>query len=441
MPSVHRLTKSLVDALEPGSKTKLTYDGELAGFGVRVTPAGAKSWIVEYRAGGGGRTAPKRRMTLGSVKTITADQARRTAKDILARARLGEDPAAELAEDRRAATVADLSERFLDHVRATKKPRTGDLYEIYFRKHVLPALGPKRARDVTPRDVDRLHKRIGQTAPITANRVIMLLSGFFRWAGKGAQGEVPRDFAPTADIERFREAPRERYLTPDEFARLGDAIRQAETVGVAYEVDEARPTAKHARKPENRLRHIDPHAAGAIRLLLFTGARLREILHLRWDEVDFSRGVLWLADSKTGRKPIVLNAPALAVLSSLQKLRIGHYVIAGAFAGRDDEKPRTDLKKPWALVSERAGLSGVRIHDLRHSFASVGAGEHLGLPVIGKLLGHRNPETTQRYAHLADDPLRRASERIAAGIAARLGEPVAQSADVIPLNPERQTKG
>jgi integrase len=151
-------------------------------------------------------------------------------------------------------------------------------------------------------------------------------------------------------------------------------------------------------------------------LLIFTGARLREILHLQWDQVDLQRGLLFLADSKTGAKTIVLNAAAAAVIENIK--RIGIYVIAG----RQNDKPRSDLKRPWELVSEHAGLGGLRLHDLRHSYASVGAGSGLGLPIIGKLLGHSNSKTTERYAHLAADPLRRASDTIGSAIAKAMGE-------------------
>jgi integrase len=151
-------------------------------------------------------------------------------------------------------------------------------------------------------------------------------------------------------------------------------------------------------------------------LLLFTGARFREILDLRWECVDFERGLLFLPDSKTGKKAVILNAPALAVLSALP--RIGPYVISGG----NSDKPRSDLNKPWKAVSERAGLKGVRLHDLRHSHASVGAGAGIGLPIIGKLLGHTQASTTARYAHLDNDPLRRASERIGREIARAMGD-------------------
>jgi integrase len=150
-----------------------------------------------------------------------------------------------------------------------------------------------------------------------------------------------------------------------------------------------------------------------LRLLLFTGARLREILHLKWENVDLERGLLFLADSKAGRKTLVLNAPAMAVLVSLP--RVGSYVIAGDTAGTKGEKPRADLKRPWRTIAKRAGLDGVRLHDLRHTYASFGAGGGLGLPIIGKLLGQTQASTTQRYAHLDNDPLRRATNPSEAG--------------------------
>jgi integrase len=211
--------------------------------------------------------------------------------------------------------------------------------------------------------------------------------------------------------------------------RLGDAIREAETTGLPYAVDKA----KHAPKEENRRTVIGPHAAAAMRLLILTGARLREILHLRWEHVDFERGMLLLSDSKTGKKSIVLNAPALDVLANLP--RVGAYVIAGNSAGTEDEQARSDLKRPWAAVSKRAGLEGVRIHDLRHTHASVGAGAGLGLPIIGKLLGHAQASTTARYAHLDADPLRRASDRIGSHISAAMGDSrqTGEDASVVPL--------
>lgn len=190
-----------------------------------------------------------------------------------------------------------------------------------------------------------------------------------------------------------------------------------------------------AAEDKRRIR-FSPHAVGAIRLLLFTGCRLREILGLEWQHVDLDRGLLFLPDSKTGRKTIVLNAPAMAVLASLP--HIGRYVIAGAAAGSKDEKPRADLRRPWETICRRAGIRGVRIHDLRHTHASIAAAGGLGLPVIGKLLGHKQAATTARYAHLDIDPQRRASEFIGARLVESMGEVPAgpPAAEVIRLRPK-----
>jgi integrase len=426
-----KLTKSLVAGLEPRDKTYIEWDADLPGFGIRVTKNGARSWVVEYRAGGGGRRAPSRRMTLGSVATLTAEKARNGARDILARVRLGADPAADIAKGREAATVRDLSEKFLRaDAKVGRKASTLALYDLYFRVHILPEIGSKRARDVTRADITRLHRTVGASKPATANRVVATLSGFFTWATKNH--EIDRTDNPAKSIDLFKERSRDRYLTTDELGRLGSALREAETIGIPHLVDDTKPTSKHARKPENRRTKIDPHSAAAIRLLLFTGARLREILHLRWTNVDLERGMLFLDDSKTGNKPVVLNAPATQILAGLSP--IGRFVIAGRSAGNDDEAPRSDLHRPWRAIVKQAGLESLRIHDLRHTHASIGAGAGVGLPIIGALLGHADVSTTQRYAHLANDPLRRASERIGGDIAAAMGERP-QSADgvVVPM--------
>jgi len=231
-----------------------------------------------------------------------------------------------------------------------RKPRTTVLYETYFRLHILPELGVKRARDVTRGDVAQLHRRIGARTPAAANRVLTLLSGLFSWAVR--LGAIPEGLTPAKGVTKYREEGRERYLTVEELGRLGDALREAETVGIPWLIDETRPTAKHASRLENRR-----VKTAAIRLLLFTGCRLQEILQLQWTEVDFDRDMLFLADSKTGRKPVVLSSAALAVIVALP--RVGKFVIPGATPFRS----RHDLKKPWATVSKRARLDGVRLHD------------------------------------------------------------------------------
>jgi integrase len=400
----------------------IAYDNVLPGFGCRVTPNGARSWIVEYRPHGGGRSVGKRRITLGPVSVLTPDQAREAAGDVLAKVRFGEDAPHDRAARRSSPMLADLSNEFMkEEIRPTRKPRTADLYDMYFRVHVRPALGSKRATEVTSADVGKLHRKIGTKTPVTANRIVALLSSLFSWAGR--LGKVRQDFNPARGITRYREQGRERFLSSEELARLGDALREAETVGVPWVVDESSSKAKHVPK-DNRRTQVSPYATAALRLLLLTGCRLREILNLRWEEFDRDRGLLLLPDSKTGRKPVVLSAAAIAVFEDIP--RAGDYVIAGMHP----ERARHDLKRPWEAIRHRAGLGPIRLHDLRHTFAATGAGSNLGLPVIGKLLGHRRAETTSRYAHIAADPLKTAADAIASKLAAKMGEPAVAANDV-----------
>jgi integrase len=416
-----QITKRLIDGLQPQEREYFVWDAALAGFGIRVQSSGSRSYVVKYRAGSG-RTAPTRRITLARVGTLTPDEARSLARKTLASVAHGADPAAQRAAEKRAATLSDVAERFLaDHVEAKRSPSSASSYRRLLETLALPDLGARKAEKITTAEIQRLHSKLKAT-PYQANRLLRVMSSLFSFASK--DHAVPAGFNPCRGIELFREEGRERYLSTQELNRIGDAIREGETAGLPYHVDEAKRKAKHAAKPPNRRTQIGPYAAAALRLLIFTGARLREILHLRWEEVDFERGLLLLPKSKSGKKTIVLNAPAMEVLRSLP--RVGKYVIAG----ENSDKPRADLKRPWQAVARSAGLQNVRIHDLRHTHASVGAGAGLGLPIIGKLLGHTQASTTQRYAHLDTDPLRRASDHIGYHLARAMGEPQREKAAV-----------
>jgi integrase len=411
MPNL-KLGRQTLASLPTVAKTTVFYDTDLTGFGLKAYPSGARSWIVEYRPGAGGRGVSKRRMVLGTPKNLTPDEARKLAAGLLAQVRLGGDPAGEKTASRQAETVSDILDAYLVQARSIRKPTTAALYKLYVDKHLAPSLGGKKAIALRRDEVVRFHRLVGKDHPATANRVIAILSAAYNF---GIKSEIlPKGSPnPAAAIDKFTEQNRDRFLTEPELLRLGDAIREAETTGIKRPESKS----KHApKKPENRVTIIGPHAAAALRLLIFTGARLREILDLKWDHVDLQRGLLFLPDSKTGKKTIVLGGAALAVIETLP--RVGSYVVAGNVP----EKPRADLQRPWALVSKRAGLEGLRLHDLRHSFASVGAGSGLGLPIIGKLLGHTNSKTTERYAHLAVDPVRRAADDISAQIANAMGE-------------------
>jgi integrase len=294
---------------------------------------------------------------------------------------------------------------------------------------VLPAIGSKRIIDVQRAVLARLHGKLVGT-PYEANRALALISAMWNWAAR--RGEVALADNPSKGIERYPEHGRERYLTSVELARLGAALNEGETIGLPYAIDEEKPAAKHAPKPDKRRTKLDPFAVASIRLLILTGARLREILDARWEHVDLER-VIFLADSKTGRKPVYLSAAAQSVLASLPRVSGNPHIIAGEREGA----PRADLKKPWAAVCRATGLEGLRLHDLRHSFASIGAGASMGLPVIGKLLGHSQAATTHRYAHLDADPLRQAVETIGATISAAMDEGKAGNVVTLPKGKTR----
>jgi len=323
----------------------------------------------------------------------------------------GHDPANQKTAERGTPTVAELADRFMaGHVKAKRKVRTAEFYQDILDRIVKPALGTTKADKLTRVRVGRLHSSLSET-PFQANRVLAVVGSMYAFAGRA--GIVPEGTNPARGIHKFEESRRERFLTSEELERLGIAIRQGENGGIPWTVDESEPTAKHVPKAK-RFTKIALSAAAALRLLLFTGCRLREILHLRWEHVDLERGCLFLPDSKSGRKTVILNAPALAVFNAME--RVGPYVVPGD----DVQQPRHDLKRPWDALTRQAGLTGVRLHDLRHTYASFGAGGGLGLPIIGRLLGHAQAATTARYAHLDNDPLRRASEAIASQISAAL---------------------
>jgi integrase len=408
--AVQRITAIKLHNLKPPAAGVVElWDEACRGLILRVFQSGKATWTFRYRPRDGGA---RRRVRLGEYPSIGLAEARKRADKERGKVADGGDPQAERHLKRNAPTLSAVIEQYLlEEVEGKKKRGTAVLYRNYLRNLVGPSLRAKKAALVTRGDVTAMHREIGVRAPVAANRTIVALSGVYTFAG--SHGFVPEAFNPARGVEKFREQTRERYLSAEELGRLGSTLRLAETDGLSW-LD--RPTtSKHERKSENRKTILPRHVVAAFHLLLFTGCRLNEILRLRWSEVDVQRGLLLLPDSKTGKKAVILNSSALQILVELP--RMGEFVIPGDHG----DQPRSDLKRPWDLIKNHANLEGVRIHDLRHTHASIGVGAGMGLPIIGALLGHKNSETTARYAHLDSDPLRRASDRIGGAISAALG--------------------
>ena len=396
------ITKRTVEAMQPGT---LVWDGDVTGLGVRCRASGSRHYVLKYRAGG-----RQRWVTIGRHGAPwTPHMARLEARRLLGEVAAGRDPADSRDRGKIAPTVAGLAEHFMqEHVEAKRKPRTAREYRRLFDKIILPALGKRRIIDIARPEIARFHHASRET-PYQANRTLALLSKLFNWAEQN--GYRPDGSNPCRHVEKYRERRRERFLSESELARLGDVLAMAEREGTET-----------------------VFIIAAIRLLLFTGARLGEILGLRWEYVDIERACLRLPESKTGQKVLYLNAPAMEVLATLPRVEGNPFVICGEREGAH----LVNLEKPWRRIRARAGLDDVRIHDLRHSFASFGAAGGLSLPMIGKLLGHTQAATTERYAHLAADPVRAANEAIGARIAAAMkGETTGE--DVVSLG--RSTQG
>jgi integrase len=394
-----RLNDALVKSLPvPANGPVITYDSDLPGFGVRVTPAGARSYVLNYRIDG-----RERRYTIGSAAEWSCGAARKHAADLKAGIRLGTDPLEELERRREAVTMAGLCDRFVaDHL-PRLRPATRQLYLVALngsasRKGIRAHFRHRRVDEVTHVDVEDFHRYVSRRAPLMANRSVAVLSRMLSLAVRW--GIRPDN--PARGIERNPETKRTRYLSPRELVTLSQALG-----GLA-----------------------DQQAANIFRILVLTGARKREVLSARWEDVDLEAGV-WTKPAATTKQRSVhrvpLAASAVALLSDIE--RTGPWL----FPGKVEGEHRVEVKAQWEAVCRAAGLvdaagrKTVRIHDLRHTYASVLASAGLSLPVIGALLGHSEVSTTQRYAHLMDDPLRQATERAAAVLTG------AASAEVVDL--------
>lgn len=375
-----KLTKRRVDAATAGATI---WDGEIKGFGLRVSAKGAKSYVLKYRRGD-----VQRWYTIGRHgDPWTPETARKEALRLKTSIGEGRDPSTDKTAERQAETFQQFSAKYLEK-HASKRKSYAEL-KRKLDKDILPIIGKLRVKDITSNDIERVLDRMAGR-PYSANRILSLLSHMFAKAEHWK--DRPRNSNPCIGFEKHPEEARERFLSPKELSRLGRVLRVVDRAGKS------------------------PYEVAAIRLLLFTGARLSEILTLKWDYVDFDAERLNLPDSKTGKKSIALPPPALEVLHELPRQEGNDFVICG----RKEGCRLVNLQKPWSRIRKAALIPDVRMHDLRHSFASVGASGGMSLPLIGSLLGHKQIATTARYAHLSDDPRKAAASQIAATIAANL---------------------
>ena len=396
--AIANITKRAVDAAKARKADSYLWDKELHGFGLKVTPTGSKVYLVQYQLGG--RKGRTRRVTIGRHGEITPTFARAEAKRLLGEIAAGRDPAAERDKTKADKLLGVVVDQFMAGHVSKLKPATVEEYQRLVRLYVKPRLQSRTIGDLKRLDIARLHHELSDK-PYQANRVLAFLSAFFNWAEK--HGLRPDGSNPCRHVEKYREGRRERFLSQAELSRLGDALREAE-----------------------KDKTCSPWVIAAIRLLAFTGARRNEILTLRWEHVSEEHECLMLPDSKTGRKAIHLNAPALALLQSIPRLDGNPHVICGEKAGQH----LVNLGKPWHRIRKAAQLDDVRLHDLRHSFASVAASGGQSLVVIGKMLGHSQPATTARYAHLADDPVKAASDAVGRHIAAAMAGGIGEIVDL-----------
>lgn len=415
-----KLTKRSVDAVKPTGKRFVVWDNAIAGFGVRVTPAGHKTYIFKYRVGGG-RAGRVRWGVIGQHGPLTPDQAREIAQQWAADIAAGGDPAGEKVALRNAPTVGELLDLYLsEHVEKKNKPKTLKDVTLLVNRVIRPALGRIKVSDINGADVMRFHNAHAET-PYQANRALAALSKAFTLSE--LWGMRPDGSNPCRHIERFKEKARERFLSEVEFQRLGQVLEKA--------VRERLPII--APNGKERLTRVNPQAIRTLQLLIFTGARVGEILKLRWEYIDLKNGRASLPDSKGGKKVIQLPAPALAVLAACDRPENGAgFVIRGGRKGVDPETQLKNVKDSWGVIRKEAGLEDVHMHDLRHAFASVAVAGGHSLPMIGALLGHKETRTTQRYAHLSDDPQRAAAKRIAERIEAAMAG-AGDSGEVIPM--------
>ena len=378
------ISRRTVEALPAGEREVVFWDHELSGFGVRVYPSGTKVYLVQTRSGG-----KSRRVTISRHGMLTAEQARRKAAQLIASIKAGEEPARPQSPPDTGPTIAEVAERYMkEHVAVRCKPSTARACRCTLDRYLLPAFGARPLGTIGREEVAALQYRLHKT-PTMANRVVDLLSRLFNMAE--VWGVAPDGGNPCRFVQKYKERSRERFLSEEEFGRLGRVLDELEAEG-----------------------KVSANAVAAIRLLMLTGCRRGEIVTLRWEDVDLDAGELRLRDAKTGPRQVALSPAAVRVLSAILRHADNPWVIAGRKPG----SRLSNLNASWLVVRARAGLEDVRLHDLRHSSASRALALGESLSMIGKLLGHRKVQTTARYAHLAQDSVKVSAARVAESLRA-----------------------
>ena len=405
-----KLTQEFVEALAVAKDTTY-WDSVLTGFGIRALPTGIKTFVARAKVAGRMHKAK-----IGGFPAMTVSAARREARIVLDAFRRGDDPVTDKRERieamaRSGITVSALADRWMiEVVRPKRKPRTIDDYTKIIAKEIKPALGSELVKRLTWEQVNAFHAKMART-PRKANYVTSTLRALLNFAER--VGIRPLHSNPCKGVEFFREKNRERFLSEIEIGAAADAIEQAEREGV-----------------------IGPHAAAGLRLALFSGARSGEVTAIKWDYIDWPRKLVRLPNSKTNEpRTIHLSDAAVEVLKTVP--RVGPFVIAGANPG----EPYKNLSRAWITARSYGSLQDVRLHDLRHSYASLAAGRGVSLQMIGRLLGHKVAATTMRYAHLARDQVASVNDDLGAAIQAAIdNRPARGTANVVRLSRKRKPR-
>lgn len=356
-------------------KDMCLWDTEVKGFGLRVQPSGRRSYIYKFRTPDGRR----RNRKIGEPESLSAEAARRIVLGMVSDAALGKVVIDDKPKQK-SITMRKMCDLYLeDYARLHKKPKSVEDDTRYINKDINPRLGSKSLSEIRSKDIVKIHSSLAGT-PIKANRLLALLSKIFNLSEEWEYRDPNTN--PTQHIRKYKETPRERFLTQDEILTLEKVLADAE-----------------------RNNEVSPSVIHALRVLLMTGARLQEVLTMKWEYVDFEEGKINLPDSKSGKKTIWLSDKARDYIDAIPHKRGNPFVFPGQRTG----SRLINLQKPWRKLRAIAEIEDVRIHDLRHTYASLAVSQNLSLPIVGKLLGHKSTKSTERYAHLYDDVMRDAA--------------------------------